>query len=127
MLSLNTYGVNALRENKIKEPALPFAFETAGKAFSVIGQNTADVIVEGYDDDSRSLTAKYLSAPIGSKRTLLRKLAQYSVSLWSYQQEELMNKGAISETEDGLLILADGFYDSDTGLDTSGKHAALIS
>jgi CRISPR-associated endonuclease/helicase Cas3 len=126
MLSLNTVGRNALIENKLTMPVLPYAFEAAGKAFSVIGQDTSDVIVAGFDDNSRVLLAKYMSAPIDSRRSLLRKLGKYSVSLWSYQKDELIKKGAISETDDGILILADGFYDSETGLDISGKHAALI-
>jgi hypothetical protein len=46
--------------------------------------------------------------------------------LWSYEQEELTKKGALSERDDGLLILADGFYDNETGLDITGRHAALI-
>jgi CRISPR-associated endonuclease/helicase Cas3 len=126
MLSLNTYGRNALIENKLKMPALPYAFESAGKAFSVIGTNTFEVIVAGFNDESRTLVSEYLSAPIGSKRGLLRKLGKYSVSLWSYQKDELVKKGAIDETEDGLLILADGFYDKETGFDITGKHTALI-
>jgi CRISPR-associated endonuclease/helicase Cas3 len=126
MLSLNTCGRNALIENKLKMPALPYAFESAGKAFSVIGTNTSDVIVAGFSDESRALVSTFLSAPIGSKRELLRKLGKYSVSLWSYQKDELIKNGAISETDEGLLLLADGFYDEETGLDITGKHAALI-
>jgi CRISPR-associated endonuclease/helicase Cas3 len=127
LLSFNTGGRNALIENKLTMPALPFAFETAGKAFSVIEQSTVEVIVAGYNDDSRTLVNEYESAPINRKRGLLRKLGQYVVSLWSYEQEELTKKGALSETEDGLLILADGFYDKESGLDITGKHAALIA
>jgi CRISPR-associated endonuclease/helicase Cas3 len=127
LLSLNTGGRNALLENKLTMPMLPFAFESAGKAFSVIEQSTVDVIAAGYNDDSRTLVNQYESAPIHTKRGLLRRLGKYAVSLWSYEQEELTKKGALNERDDGLFILADGFYDKETGLDITGKHTALIA
>jgi CRISPR-associated endonuclease/helicase Cas3 len=112
LLSLNIGGKNALIENKLQMPVLPFAFETAGKAFSVIEHSTTDVIAEGYNDASRKLVTEYLTAPINSKRGLLKRLGKYAVSMWSYEQDEHAKKGALSETDDGLLILADGFYDN---------------
>jgi CRISPR-associated endonuclease/helicase Cas3 len=128
LLSLNITGKEMFeKENNVHLTVLPYAFETAGSAFSIIEKDTQDVVVENYNDVSRALVAEYISAPLSAKSRLLRKLGKYSVSLWNYQYSDLMKKHAISERADGLLILADGFYESETGLDMDGKFTALIT
>jgi CRISPR-associated endonuclease/helicase Cas3 len=135
MLSCNNIGKGALK-NKFGEKefgrimgevVLPYAFETAGKNFSVIARDTKEVIVEFYNDDSRQLVVKYNNADIGEKKKLLRRLGKYSISLWDYQYKDLCKKGAINEFDNELCTLADGFYNKETGLDLNGTHTVLMT
>jgi CRISPR-associated endonuclease/helicase Cas3 len=60
------------------------------------------------------------------KRKLLRKLGRYSVSLYKYQIDALEKAGALhTRKEDGLTVLARGFYDAEFGVNMEGAHELL--
>jgi CRISPR-associated endonuclease/helicase Cas3 len=128
MLTCNRQGYQASIESKHKRQVLPFAFQSAGNAFSVIENQTTDVIIEGYSDISRQLVADYETAPLDTRYKLLRRLGKFSLSLWQYQIDTLEKKGALRKCggENGILVMADGFYDSEIGLDLDGNKTALI-
>jgi CRISPR-associated endonuclease/helicase Cas3 len=128
MLTCNKQGFEASKENKNKRQVLPFAFESAGKAFSVIDNRTTEVIVEGYNDISRQLVADYETAPLDTRYKLLRHLGKFSLSLFDYQFDLLKKKGALRNCggDNGILVMADGFYNNKIGLDLDGNKTALI-
>lgn len=115
-----------LSENKkyAAENQEPFflrqAFKTAGALFRVFDQDTVDVVVpfeEGRQICSRlrtiSQSGRWDYTEIDS---LVQRARLYSVSLYRYQYEKMVNYGAVEELFNGRIrILSDGFYHSSLG------------
>lgn len=97
------------------------AFHLAGKLFQVFDQNTTDVLVpygRGRDIRERLInTAQIYGAKDWKEiRELMKEAKGYSVSLYQYQLDKLLQLGAVTPLfEESVFVLADGFYDEDTG------------
>lgn len=115
LLSSNQKGTYAYlnKGNKVL-PALRQAFQSAGKEFSVIEQQTIPIFVpygEGIE-----LLKKYKEAGIKEKNKLLRQLGRYSVSVYSWQLKKLEEVDALQLEEEQLWILNAEFYSGKLGV-----------
>ena len=127
LLSHNKLGQQAYMNRKdkqdIKPPSILSAIRSAADEFFVIERGQTDVVVPYAE--SEELLSRYTSAySDGTKRKLLRELGRFSVSLYTYQIEELSKKGALSDCE-GITVLARGFYSQERGVDLEGNHEFL--
>jgi CRISPR-associated endonuclease/helicase Cas3 len=129
MLSGNLQGRNAYRSRKDKQgakpPALVSAIRSAGDEFYVIDRGRTDVIVP-YGEAEKLLAEFDSTEDFAEKRKLLRKLGRYSVSLYKYQLDALEKAHALhTRKEDGLTVLARGFYEGEFGVNLEGAHEFL--
>ena len=94
------------------------AFKTAGDNFSVFDEDSIDAIVSY--DEGREIIAQLCSVnsdDFSEVKRLIKKAAQYSVSIYRYQQKELERTGGLYWVCGGsIAVLADENYDSKTGL-----------
>ena len=95
------------------------AFKTAGKSFSVFEEDTTDVLVPY--GDGRQLVAELCSErcryDAAYRAAVLKKLSQFSVSVYQYQKKQLEKVRALVPVCGGCaLVLAEGYYDADIGL-----------
>ena len=127
LLNNNDLGFSAHNTRKDKQkavpPALRSAFRSAAEEFFVIDRGRTDVVVP-YKEGKDLLLKYYAADDTLLKRDLLRKLGKYSVSLYGYQRDGLSARGALSNPE-GLMVLADGFYHEERGVDLEGSHEFL--
>lgn len=94
------------------------AFKKAGRAFQVFDDSAEDVVVPygGGKALIEELGAMdgYTSAQ--ERAAWLERAKPYTVSAYAYQLRELQNGGLVEQN--GILILREGFYDRNTGLQT---------
>jgi CRISPR-associated endonuclease/helicase Cas3 len=125
MLSDNSVGKENYKNRNNKEcPGFILqAFDTAGKAFSVISNNTTNVVVKY--KTSIKLIEKLLSLLEHRKNfntkeilSLIKELGKYSVGLYQWEIDKLMQQGAIIISDDdlGIKILNENFYSDETGV-----------
>lgn len=97
------------------------AFGLAGKLFQVFDQNTTDVLVpyeKGRDIREQLINTAQIHGAKDWKeiKGLIEEAKGYSVSLYRYQLDKLLQLGAVTPLfEESVFVLADGFYDEDTG------------
>lgn len=127
MLSENTkyvteyVGVNGFEEL----PSVVQSFETAGKMFRVIDNNTYTVVVP-YKDGKKYLKTLNGSADICTKYDVIRKCSKYSVNLYQYEIDKLKERNALYFIEDvGVWALAEGFYSEEYGVVPDGDQELL--
>ena len=129
MLSANT----RFRETShIKGRWLQQAFRTAGEEFRVFDDNTTEVIVaynKEAEDIIDSLLSEKAAYDIEYTSSLIRKAADYTVSLFDYQIKELEKSHGITVKSIGgkdgsaaVILLGRPFYSPDTGVDTEGGN-----
>ena len=120
LLSGNEQGKAAYCKRKdkqgIKPPAIRPAIRAAADEFAVIDKGRTDVIV--HYGESRELLQRYNKArEITQKRTILKRLGKYSISLYQYQLDTLtIGAGIDDQSYEGLMVLKHSFYDGITGL-----------
>lgn len=91
-------------------------FETAAKAFRLIEDNTIPIIINWKDslsliDDAERFTPSY---------SLMKQLAQYTVSVRQQDFNKLKEAGAIEELFQNIFVVRDKlFYDENVGLITT--------
>lgn len=93
------------------------AFKTAGNSFSVFDEDSIDVIVP-YGEGKEIITqlCSVNREDFANKKQLIKRAAQYSVSVYQYQQKELERTGCLYWICDGsVAILTDENYDLETG------------
>ena len=124
LLTNNQQGHNALN-NKSKgiAPELRGALRSAADAFYVIAPGQTDVIVP-YCNSSDCFDEFISTDDLKAKSVLLKRLGSFTVSLFGFQISALTKSGAI-DNQNGFLRLADGFYDSEFGVDINGNHEFL--
>lgn len=126
LLSRNIKGcTNLVNYGKKYKPALTQAFKTAGELFSVIDKRGTGVVV--LNEESRKLISKYQSANFDEKKILLRKLGEYTVTLYPYQLEELKGYRALKLLNDEIYILDSSFYDDNLGVVFDINYGPLIA
>ncbi|MDR1699721.1 MAG: CRISPR-associated helicase Cas3' [Lachnoclostridium sp.] len=121
MLSMNQNFYNQCSASDKSKINLRQAFRTAGDEFEVIDKmGNIDILV--YYKDSSEIIRKYQACKYSSeKRTVLRKLQQYTVSIPYYLYEKL--KPHIDETDEKIKIISKKCYDSVYGI--SNKEMPL--
>ena len=128
LLTKNIQGFNALKnKGHAHNVEMRPAIRSAAENFYVIAPGQTEVLVP-YGECKRVVAEYIATHNLAGKREKLRELNKYAVSLYSYQVEQLKEKGAlprINEDEHKLLILADGFYNSHFGVDIDGSHDFL--
>jgi CRISPR-associated endonuclease/helicase Cas3 len=109
--------------NKKSPTFLTSAIKSAADEFFVIAPGQTEVFTV-YKDSKNLLDEYRTETDLEKKRKLLRRMERYMVSLYKFQTDELCKRGALS-VENGLTILADGFYDDELGIDIYGSHTFL--
>lgn len=94
---------------------LKYAFKTAGEEYQVISDTGTAVIVP-YEKGEKMVGELEECTEIGDIRRCLKKLQRYTVSIYQYKIEELLQKGGIRECSvmPGVYIALG--YDNDKGL-----------
>lgn len=106
---------NILSEFEVRGNQYRFNFETVAKKYKIIEDNTKSVIVNSSEDTNQ--VVQELRKNI-FKRETIRKLQQYSVSVYKHEYEKLKAENALEILESGYSILNNGqYYDGETGLD----------
>ncbi len=118
-LSTNKYGGSAYLNLYGEKYSFPLkqAYKDAGRLFKVINDDTISIIVPFEEGELliRRLD-DYCSFEELSK--LLRDTQRYSVNLYKYDIEQLVNNNAIRELKNaGLLALSKKFYNDNFGID----------
>lgn len=115
LLSCNQKGIGAYQNNGgTKPPALRQAFQVAGELFSVIDQHTTSVLVPY--KEGVYLAERYKRANVKEKKSLLRQIGRYSVSLYPYQIKILEEMGALTLIEGDVLTLEKRCYNKKLGV-----------
>lgn len=120
LLSGNEQGRRAYQKRKDKQgiepPKIRSAIRSAADEFFVIDKGRMEVIVQ-YGESTELLERYQTAKDIAEKRKLLKQLGRYSISLYSYQLDELKTNCAIDdESYKGLKVLKNSFYDEIIGL-----------
>jgi CRISPR-associated endonuclease/helicase Cas3 len=122
LLSTNRTVVEDFARARNSAPQIYFrqSFMSAGKAFHAIDSATRGVVVP-YGDGERVISELCAVHDFGSQYGLLRAAQRYSVNLFPYEWQRLVDEQAIFEVQEGagIYYLKDGYYDPDFGLSTS--------
>lgn len=106
---------NILAEFEVKGNQYKFNFETVAKKYKIIEDNTKIVIVN-ISEDTNHLVQELRKNIF--RRETIRKLQQYSVSVYKHEYEKLKAENALEILESGYSILNNSqYYDGETGLD----------
>lgn len=106
---------NILGEFQVKANHYQFNFETVAKKYKIIEDNTKTVIINISDETNQPV--QELRKNIFHRETI-RKLQQYSVSVYKHEYEKLKAENALEILESGYSILNNSqYYDGKTGLD----------
>lgn len=101
------------------------AFQLAGRLFQVYDEDSLDVIVP-YGDGREIITAlgsDRARRDLTYRQSCLDRAKPYTVSLYQYQRQQLeQNHGLfpIRDDDDSIWVLAEGFYDEETGFSLRG-------
>ncbi len=95
-------------------------FRTAAQSFQMIEQGQTFTVFMDYGEnkEEEKQVKTWLGKLAGGQvdRWLIRRLQPYSISLYHYQKQALLNANAIEETESGYYIIAGpGVYDERLG------------
>ena len=119
LLSENDDFVDAKACPDCRKYLLAQAFRTAGKAFSVFGGDTTDVLVPYGEGKELILALGELRSPydLPQVQALLEKAKPYTVSVYPWQKEAFENRRALIPLCGGsILALQEGYYSPVTGL-----------
>ncbi len=113
---------NEQRLQKGQFPKLWQSFMEAGKAFKAIDAPTKAVIVP-YSQEGRNLITALYGTQANNKEfyKLAREAQQYSVNIFPFMLDKLIEADAINQVRDtGILTLSEAFYDDQMGLKIEG-------
>lgn len=92
------------------------AFQTAGKSFKVIDQDTVPIIVP-YKDGKKIIADLSSDQPLDERIRTLRKSQAYSVAVWRDAFQRLCKEEAIYSISDtGMFALRDNYYNEALGI-----------
>ena len=122
LLSSNEAGLQEATENG-DEIGLWFthAFRDAGNAFAVIDSYTEAVLVPYAE--GRTIIVE-LNAKNFDKKTIgmrMKAAQQYMVNLFSYELRKLSTLGALWQTESGVIVLREEYYNDAFGVQVEEK------
>ena len=104
------------------------AFQLAGRLFQVYDEDSLDVIVpygEGRTVIS-ALRSDRARRDLAYRRSCLEQAKPYTVSLYQYQRQKLEQAHGLLPIRDddaSVWVLAEGFYDEETGFSQNGTTA----
>lgn len=102
------------------------AFQTAGKIFHVIDDNSISVLVP-YNDEAKEIIACLQSGThIDELIKTLRKAQKYTVGLYEQTERKLKDKYALDLLPCDVYVLDERYYDSDYGIQLDGKPMDLL-
>ena len=106
-------------------------FRTAALRFQMIEEQSFTLFVDyGHDEAEEEQVKSWLAMLDGEQesRWLIRKLQPFSISLYHYQKQPLLNAGVIKETASGYYVI-DGaaVYDSHLGFVMPEDHQSAKS
>ena len=112
---------------KSKRPLFAQAFQTAGKEFEVISNESKISIVIPYDEKAKTsiekLKSNYLKGD--EKRKEIRLLQRYTVGISEWRRDKLNNViHQICDNE--ILVLSEGYYDEEVGVSDDPKMDILM-
>lgn len=121
MLSVNNPRNSHSGRTEVTECMGTQSFKTAGDKFTVIDNNTEEIIVP-YNDEAQELIASLdCELPLPEIIQKIRKAQSYAVSVYSNQMKKLMDENAIYQLKCGAWALEKRFYDPNgIGLNFSG-------
>ncbi len=126
---LSTNSTGAYRCESQKNYTMHQAFETAGKTFRVFDDSAVDVIVP-YEAGAELIADLYSARAAHSltyRSHLYQKAAEYTVSLFEYQQKHLTACGAVRALECGSVFILDAaYYDGDCGFSMEAPASRFI-
>jgi CRISPR-associated endonuclease/helicase Cas3 len=124
LLSMNCQGHNAYKNvGNVRKIELRQAPRSASDAFYVIAPGQTEVVVP-YGESNELLKDYAKQDNITQKKVMLQKIGKFCVSLYKFQLDALEKRGAVTRDQ-GMCILAKGFYDKETGVDLAGNHEFL--
>ena len=127
LLELLSTDKDRWKIKKSTEKCLSQAFKTAGTLFEVIDSKTKSVIVP-YNKKAKAIIAK-LESDISPAEAveLLRKAQKYTVSVYAAAEKKLIEKGALSMNQSGVLYLKDrSFYNNEFGVTLEGAEQEVL-
>jgi CRISPR-associated endonuclease/helicase Cas3 len=94
------------------------SYRTAAEHFRVIDDQTTSVIVP-YDDEGKQIIARLNSSEsIADLSDLMRKAQRYTVNLFCYELDQLIqNGGLVSVLEGKIMVLRESAYHEEFGVD----------
>lgn len=105
------------------------AFKTAGDHFEVFDEAATDVLApfEGGADCIADLNSQKAKHDPAFCAAVLKRAKPYTVSLYENQMRRLQKSGGLAAVLDGAVwVLADGFYDQETGADPDGGAGSFM-
>lgn len=119
-LDTNRYEISERTSSKFTSQA----FRTAGTIFTVIDNNTEDIVVP-YNDEAKELIEKLMTAENGLVQ-LTKQAQKYTVSVYGGTGRKLDESNGIYRTKFGTAILEKNFYDSELGIITEGAEQDIL-
>lgn len=127
LLGKNSSGREAYRRHYKKEMHSKFAqaFKTVGQAFQVIENNYKISIVVPYNEEAKNWIAQLSSAEANwmgwkEKSGILKKLQRYTVGI-SESRKKTLEGVLYMVCDNEIMVLSDGYYDSDIGVSDSPR------
>jgi len=106
---------NILDEFEIKGDNYKFNFETVAKKYKIIEDNTESIIID-ISKESNKLVKEIRKNEF--KTDTIRKLQQYTVSVYKNEYQKLIKENALEVLKSGFSILINKqYYSDETGLD----------
>jgi CRISPR-associated endonuclease/helicase Cas3 len=104
-----------------------YSFKTAGDAFEVIGNYTQGVIVP-YKEGEAYITALVSTENKAAFFETLKKAQRYTINLFGYQIQQLLEAGIIYEChkETGIYALQGAFYNETLGFVTDKQEMSEL-
>ncbi|MXQ54799.1 CRISPR-associated helicase Cas3' [Shimazuella alba] len=113
----SSYYNSYRNEKKVAFPlVLPHSYGTAAKHFRVIDNQTTSVIVP-YGDGSDIIAELSGGSTIDRLSQWLQRAQTYTVELFEYEKQQLMQNGGIISYDDKIFVLKDAAYNKSYGVD----------
>lgn len=92
------------------------AFKTAGDSFKVIDNGDVTSIVVPYNETATALIKELSSEGSYNRFNALRQIQRYTVDVYNYNFNKLLESGKVQEISDGIYELKKEHYSKDFGI-----------
>ncbi|WP_428771035.1 CRISPR-associated helicase Cas3' [Treponema sp. HNW] len=109
-----------------------FPFESTGRVFKVIPDDTVTVLVpykKGESIISMLFSKELYSMDLHEKYVLLKEMQRFCISMYAYERDELLRRGGLTKVPDfeNLYVLAEDEYNEVCGSAGTGLQKLLIT